>query len=283
MIARRIALVLSALTVAGVTALAGRAWLQERSALVVQQQPAEAAPGAQILVARGDLPAGQFVRPENLRWQAWPKEGVAATYLTPDRQKLEDLVGAVVRSGIGDGEPITENRVVRPGDRGFMAAVLTPGMRAVAVPVTATSGVSGFVFPGDRVDLLLTMQVQQEEKVNFHHHASETVLRNLRVLAVDQRADDQKKDVLVAKTATLEVTGKQAETIAVIAELGRLSLSLRSLAHDGEADEPKLSHTWDSEATRLLPPPASPTETSVKVSVVRGADAKDVEFQSPRR
>lgn len=283
MLVRRVALVLSALTVAGVTALVGRAWLQERNTLAVQQQPVQTAPGIQVLVARGDLPAGQFVRPENLRWQAWPKEGLAGTYLTPDKQKLEDLVGAVVRTGIGDGEPITENRVVRPGDRGFMAAVLTPGMRAIAVPVTATSGVSGFVFPGDRVDLLLTMQVQREEKVNFLHHASETVLRNLRVLAVDQRADDQKKDVLVAKTATLEVTSKQAETIAVIAELGRLSLSLRSLAHDGETEEPKLSHTWDSEATRLLPPPVSPTELPVKVSVVRGGDAKDVEFQKPRR
>jgi pilus assembly protein CpaB len=283
---RRLLFVLIALCVSGTTVLVGRAWMAPRE---VEAAPAVSNEGPRVLVAQSTLAAGQFVRPENLRWQAWPADGVAPSYIVEGKGRIEDFVGAVVRSGLGDGEPVTESRLVRPGDRGFLAAVLTPGNRAVTVTVTVSSGLAGFVFPGDRVDLLLTMAVQQEN-AKLQRHAAETLLTNLRVLAVDQRADDQNKEVVVAKTATLEVTPKQAETIAVATELGNLSLSLRSLASGDGADQmPPYSHTWDSEATHLLAPPESrdkspepahkaPVEMTMKVTVVRGHDVKQQEF-----
>lgn len=285
---RRILFVLVALIVSGVTVIAGRAWLQAERPPQVTAAPAPSATKAtpMVLVAKGNLPAGQFVRPENLRWMPWPEDGVAANYIVEDKHRIEDFVGAVVRSGLADGEPITETRVVRPGDRGFMAAVLTPGLRAVTVPVTVSSGNAGFVFPGDRVDLILTFSVKVTNAPGAsggapqdEHRASETLLTDIRVLAVDQRVDDQAKDVVVAKTATLEVTPKQAEIIAVASSLGQLSFSLRSLASGEPGDNAKpLTHTWDNEAARLLPPPPIAANSSVRVSVVRAGNVKEVEF-----
>jgi pilus assembly protein CpaB len=278
---RRLLFVLIALLVSGATVFIGRNMMA--SPKVEAEAPPAPPAIPRVLVAQGELSAGQFVRPENLRWQMWPTEGIAPSYTVDTKAKLEDYVGAVVRSAINDGEPVTEGRLVRPGDRGFMAAVLSPGYRAVTVPVTVSSGLAGFVFPGDRVDLLLTMAVTEEDGGKHQRHASETYLTDLRVLAVDQRTDDQSKEVVVAKTATLEVTPKQAEAIAVATELGNLSLSLRSLAR-GEGTDAGHQHsqTWDSEATQLASPPGSAIKgtapTTIKVSVVRGAEAKDIEF-----
>jgi len=279
---RRLLFVLIALIVSATSVFLGRAWLSPPR---VEAEAPQAAPQqSRVLVAQGDLAAGQFIRPENLRWQPWPADGIAQSYTLESKAKIEDFIGAVVRIGVNDGEPITEGRLVRPGDRGFMAAVLTPGYRAVTVTVTVSSGLAGFVFPGDRVDLLLTMALNEEAGAKRQRHASETLLTDLRVLAVDQRADDQSKEVVVAKTATLEVTPKQAETIAVATELGNLSLSLRSLGHnEGGETSHMYSHTWDTDATRLSAPPGSgpPPNTGpapIKVSVVRGTQMKELEF-----
>ena len=282
---RRIIFIVIALVAAGATMFLGRAWLAaERSAQVVQAKaPApQPKPEKMVLVAQGDLHAGQFVRPENLRWQTWPDDGVAKTYIVSGDHQLEDYVGAIVRSAIGDGEPITDDRVVRPGDRGFLAAVLRPGYRAVTVPLTPSEANAGFVFPGDHVDLIATLTLTDADPDNPNansgqnqHHASETVLTDLRVLALDQRADDQNKEVSVAKTATLEVTPKQAEVIAVVGDIGKLSLSLRSLEKDNSeaANEETtgISYTFDSDATQLIRPP-TPFGAKQKVFVVRGAD-----------
>ncbi|HZB92478.1 MAG TPA: Flp pilus assembly protein CpaB [Stellaceae bacterium] len=283
---RRLIFVAVALLAAVATIFLGRAWLAaERNVKVVAQAPAPApAPQKQVLVARGNLHAGQFVRPENLRWQAWPKDGVAASYIVSGDHQLEDYVGAIVRSGIADGEPITDARVVRPGDRGFLAAVLRPGYRAVTVPLTPSQALAGFVFPGDHVDLIATLALTDDDNNNnsaqHEHHASETVLRDLRVLALDQRADDQTKDVSVAKTATLEVTPKQAEIVAVVEDIGKLSLSLRSLEKDdatADNDDAGLTYTFDSDATHLIRPPM-PFGLKQKVVVVRGDKVNEQDF-----
>ncbi|HUK60166.1 MAG TPA: Flp pilus assembly protein CpaB [Stellaceae bacterium] len=284
---RRLLFVLIALCVSGGTVLLGRAWLTPKEPV---QAPVVVDQGPHVLVAQANLSAGQFVRPENLRWQAWPADGVAASYIVEGKGRIEDYVGAVVRSAVAEGEPVTDTRLVRPGDRGFMAAVLTPGYRAVTVTVTVSSGLAGFVFPGDRIDLLLTMAVP-EPNSKMQRHAAETLLTDLRVLAVDQRSDDQNKDVVVEKTATLEVTPKQAETIAVAIELGSLSLSLRSLAHGDTPDSVQYSHTWDSDATHLIDmpeqkepapataaAPAPPVVTNFKVTVIHGEQVKELQF-----
>lgn len=286
---RRIVFIVIALLAGGATIFLGRAWLAaqrsthiEAKAPVVQQKPTK-----MVLVAHGDLHAGQFVRPENLHWQAWPEDGISSSYIVSGQHQLEDYVGAIVRNGIGDGEPITDARVVRPGDRGFLAAVLRPGYRAVTVALTPSEALAGMVFPGDHVDLIATMALSDPSDKDdsngspVQHHASETILSDLRVLALDQRADDQKKEAEVAKTATLEVTPKQAEIVAVAGDIGKLSLSLRSLERDdtpaaGE-DGAALSYTYDSDATHLIRPPM-PRVNKHKVVVVRAEKTSVTDF-----
>ncbi|HXP74536.1 MAG TPA: Flp pilus assembly protein CpaB [Stellaceae bacterium] len=286
---RRMLFLLIALIASGSTIVVGRMWLQSQKPVpVAAEAPAESTL-PMVLVAKGNIPAGFFLRPENLRWERWPEKGIAPSYVVDTRRKLEDYVGAVVRVGLSDGEPITDTRVVRPGERGFLAAVLTPGFRAITVNVTPSSGLAGLVFPGDRIDLVASFKVEYEGKQdgNTHlpHWASETVESNIRVLAVDQRVDDQNKEIVVAKTATLEVTPKQAEVIAIVAELGKFSLSLRAMAQEDEPASDKdltSSYTWDSEAARMLSPPGS-AGNGKTVTIVRGGDVKEVDMPRSAR
>lgn len=238
-----------------------------------------------VLVAGGNLPAGTFVKPDSVKWIDWPKDGVTDTYFTedPEQDVIEGLSGAVVRTGLTAGEPLTSGRIVRPGDRGFLAAVLRPGMRAVSVPINATTGIAGFIFPGDYVDLLLTQSI---ERGATKRRASETVLRKVRVLAVDQRVSDQEGQPAVAKTATLEVTSKQVETIAVVMEIGRLSLALRSLQSETEDGEPVVEPqgptlTWDSQVSKVLQPVRAPDgkPATTQVKVVRGSESQTLAFR----
>jgi pilus assembly protein CpaB len=280
---RRIIFIAVALLIMGFTIFLVKGWLDaQRAELEAQrkQQPVvQVQPSTMVLVAKGPLASGQFLRPENLRWQSWPNDGIAPTYMVQGQHSLEEFIGAVVRSSLSDGDPVTAARVVKPGDRGFLAVVLDPGHRAVTVNLTPSSGVAGFILPGDHVDLIATMTIPNVEGSkkgggsSRQNMASETVLRDVRVLALDQRLDDQNKEVVVAKTATLEVTPKEAEIIAVVSDLGKLSLSLRSLATNvgdevaaAQTAKGKLSYTYDSEATRLFPPP----NAAHGVLVVRG-------------
>ena len=243
---------------------------------------------------RHQFPAGSFVKPEHVRWQAWPEEAVGDSYLLEGTAKPEDIVGAVVRRGIAAGEPVTNGRIVRPGDRGFLAAVLQPGMRAISVSVNPTTGIAGLVFPGDRVDLLLTQTIPSG---NTPRMASETVLENVRVLAIDQVLNDQSGEPTLGKNTTIEVTPKQAEVVAVASDLGKLSLSLRSLARPAtgkdaldpaelvdELPEPWRgeTYTWDSEASRVLASRHAPRAGGggggggYKVVVFHGGKAEEV-------
>jgi pilus assembly protein CpaB len=217
--------------------------------------------------------------------------------------KPEDLVGTVVRVGIAVGEPVSETRVVRPGESGFLAAVLRPGFRAMTVPVNKTTGIAGFVFPGDRVDLILSHKLEKKGEDGRALRVSETVLTDIRVLAIDQSTNDQAEEPNPAKNVTIEVTPKQVEIVSLITDLGRLSLSLRSLQSDegqigeagdtangdeinpvlarlisGEKPERGKGHTLDSEVSRLLVSPKSKRNIR-KVQVVRGGESAVLEFQ----
>lgn len=286
---RRMLFLLVALIASGSTIVVGRMWLQSQkpAPVVAEAQPEVTVP--LVLVAKGNIPAGTFLRPENLRWEHWPENGIAPSYVLSTKRTFEDYAGAVVRVGLNDGEPITDARVLKPGDKGFLAAVLTPGSRAITVNLTPSSGLAGLVFPGDRVDLVASFKIEFENKQGTTHlprYASETVESNLRVLAVDQRVDDQNKEIVVAKTATLEVTPKQAEVIAIVGEIGKFSLSLRSLPTEGEQDpsdqEAANSYTWDNEAARMLAPVGA-SGTGKTVTIVRGGDAKEVEMPGRSR
>ena len=150
-------------------------------------------------------------------------------------------------------------------------------MRAISVPVTATSGISGFIFPGDEVDILITHQLTGHDEA---HRAAETVLQDVRVIGIDQKLDSKSGEPLVAHTATLEVTPKQSEMIAVASEIGKLSLSLRSLAANQSeqsaaaspaGDAPSSTFTLDSEVSQLVPKPGA---GSAGVTVLRGGAGK---------
>jgi len=234
---RTLALAAFAILVAGATAVYAHNWLNTERSRTVTPVALEAPPPLKsktILVARKALPAGTFVKPDFLEWRPWPEDGVIDGYITKESGKIEDFNGAVVRNAIAAGQPVTTARVVHPGTRGFLAAVLKPGLRAVSVPVNATTGISGFIFPGDWIDLLLTMRVKSEddEGKSRTRYFSQTLLTRLRVLAIDQTVENTDGKASVGKTATLQVSPKQAERIAIALNMGDLSLSLRSLARD---------------------------------------------------
>jgi len=236
---KKLLLLIGALVIAGVTAFMARSLVLGASAPAAQAVAlvAPRVDGPEVLVATRALPVGTILDASAIRFQPWPKELVDKAYFMKRNTDLRSLQGTVVRNAITAGQPVTQGALVKPGDRGFLAAALGPGMRAVTVPVSAQSAVAGFVFPGDRVDLVLTQSVAgggdgQPLKV------SETIVRNLRVLATDQRTDngvgaDGKTEVKTFNSVTVEATPKLAEQIAVAQTLGTLSLSLRSIADSG--------------------------------------------------
>ena len=189
----------------------------------------------------------------------------------------DDLLGAVVRAGMVDGEPITDRRVVRPGDRGFLAAMLASGHRALSVPVNAANGISGLISPGDRVDVILSHTIKEDGAGPNQRKASETMLSDIRVLALDQRTDDVDGERVVAKTATLEVDPKEAEKLSLAQKLGALSLSLRPIARAGDPKEPaRPTFTTDREISRVMSAPRNKRDPTV---VVRGSEMTGVEFE----
>lgn len=299
--ARTLILLLLAVMLAGGTALLARSWL------AAQKPPAgpavvEKAPVKSVLVARAEIKRGQILRPEDMVWQVWPEGAIDKNYVVQGGpQKPETFAGWVARNPIGGGEPITESRIIAPGNRGFLAAVLRPGMRAISVPVTITSGISGFIFPGDFVDLLLTYSVptppasgEGAKKSTYDHKAAETVLRNIRVIAIDQRLESKAGEAVPAHTATFEVSPKQSEVIALASEIGKVSLSLRSLvpapneaavaentAAAGATDQTSsdssiaasATYTIDSEISPLLPKVSDNKDLSTPdvVTILRGS------------
>jgi pilus assembly protein CpaB len=230
---RKIILLVGALIVAAITAFMARSLIVGGS---TPQAAAAAAAvdGPEVLVATRALPVGTILDATALKFQPWPKELVDNAYYIKKDTDLKSLQGTVVRNAITAGQPITQGTLVKPGDRGFLAAALGPGMRAITVPVTAQAGVAGFVFPGDRIDLVLTQSVPGGGD-GPPLKVAETIMHNMRVLATDQRTDnttgeDGKTVVRTFSNVTLEATPKIAEQIAVAQTLGSISLSLRSIA-----------------------------------------------------
>jgi pilus assembly protein CpaB len=244
---KKLVLLLGALIIAIGTAMAARSMFAGASA-----PQAEAAPvvpqGPKVLVAKRAMPIGTIITADAVGYQLWPQEMVQDAYFIDGEADMTKLLGTVVRHAITAGEPVTQGSLVAPGDRGFLAAALGPGMRAVTVPVSARTGVGGFVFPGDYVDLMLTQTVGGDGE---SLRATETILRNLRVLATDQSTEstttqDGKTVVRAVRTVTLEVTPRIAEKISVAQTIGTLSLSLRSIAdNQSELDRVIASGEFD--------------------------------------
>jgi len=230
---KKLALLVGALVIAVITAVMAKNMFAGAGA---QQAAAATVPvGPKVLVAKKALPVGTIIDADSFAFQPWPKELMQSAYYVEGQgdNDPKKLMGTVVRYAVTAGQPVTRGSLVGPQDRGFLAAALGPGMRAVTVPVNNSTGVAGFVFPGDHVDMVLTQSVRgggDGPPLNV----SETVVRNVRVLATDQRVtstgDDGKTKVETFSNVTLEVTPRIAEKIAVSQSIGTLSLSLRSLA-----------------------------------------------------
>ena len=240
--------------------------------------------GPRVLVANRSLPVGTIITQDAIGFQAWPNDLVRDAYFIDGESDVSKLLGTVVRFQITAGEPVTQGALVAPGDRGFLAAALAPGMRAVTVPVNANTAVAGFVFPGDRIDLMMTHDANGLK-------ATETILRNLRVLATDQSTSQNTVDgqtvARTVSTVTLEVTPKIAEKIAVAQTVGTLSLSLRSIADNSTDLERALASgdikipdnaTPEEEARLLARARAMPSDTGS--SYVTGADVSRFAIRS---
>lgn len=229
-----------------------------------------AAASTQVLVAAADIPAGGFVRSDyHLVFADWPEKNITESMLTSATTKLEDFEGSVARRGVKKGEPISVSELVKSNEGGFMSAVLEPGKRAISVAVDATSGNAGFIFPGDHVDLILTHQMNVGGR--GVERASETFIEDARVLAVDQMLDNPENVAVLAKTVTLEVTPKQAQEINVAKDLGKISLSLRSLATKKKEDEASAAPTTFDDVLSTMDTAPLPSE-----NVTRDTDVSKV-------
>lgn len=288
---KKLALLIGALLLAGVSAFMAKSMFTGAAAPQATAAEAPVPTGPEVLVATRALPVGTIIEPDSFRYQPWPKDLIEKAYFIKGESDAAALTGTVVRAAVTAGQPITQGSLVKPGDRGFLAAALGPGMRAVTVSVSTQSGVAGFVFPGDRIDLVLTQDVAGGGD-GPPLKASETIIRNLRVLATDQRTDNQvgedgKTVVAAFSTVTLEATPKIAEKIAVAQTIGQLSLSLRSIADNtaeleraiaaGEVNVPDNADP-KAEKQMLLAVASRPIDTDTTFTV--GADVSRFQRRS---
>lgn len=184
----------------------------------------------QVLVAGKIIRLGDSVRSKDLKWQEWPKQAAVSGYIIKSRnpKAASNYSGAIARAPFLEGEPIKEQKLIKASEGGVMAAILPSGMRAISTPIREETSAGGFILPNDRVDVIVSRRVRTTRK---EEHVSETVLRNVRVLAIGQNIEikDGKK-VANGKTATLELSPRQTETLTLAQSMGDISLSLRSLA-----------------------------------------------------
>jgi pilus assembly protein CpaB len=193
-----------------------------------------------VLVAKKDIGTGQSLVPQDLEWVAWPTPAVNPAYVRrADRpDAIEQMSGWLVRAPIAGGEPVRESKLIKAKGSGYMAAILPSGMRAVSTEISAETGAGGFILPNDRVDVILSRRDKESERLTgVETMTAETLLRDVKVLAIDQTVEEKNgQKVVVGRTATLELTPRQVESLAMGRLMGTLSLSLRSLA---DADQSK--------------------------------------------
>ncbi len=183
-----------------------------------------------VLVAGRAIRLGDSVRSGDLKWQPWPRQAAVSGYITKsDSPKaVSNFSGAIARAPFLEGEPIKEQKLIKASEGGVLAAILPSGMRAISTPIREETAAGGFILPNDRVDVIVSRRVRTARR---EEHVSETILRNVRVLAIGQVIEikDGKK-IANGKTATLELSPRQSETLALAQAMGGISLALRSLA-----------------------------------------------------
>jgi pilus assembly protein CpaB len=207
------------------------------------EQVAPAIATVAVLVATVDVPTGNSMTAEKMKWLDWPETSVSEAFITKVGQPdaLEKMTGAIARTTIYANEPIREAKLVR-SDRGYMSAILPAGRRAIATAISADTSAGGFILPNDRVDVIMTRRGNKKDgKLNF---ITETILTNVRVLAIDQTIEDKNGEkVVVGETATLELGPDEAEILTVAQQMAdRLTLALRSLEDSKEDESTNATH-----------------------------------------
>jgi len=289
--------------IAGTLLAAGGATFMAKQAIEARAQEnaerqAELARDVDVLVAAKSLPMGRQLREQDLRWDRWPTATVEATQVITrqeGRPALDHLGGSVLRRGVMTGEPVTKAVVFVPGEAGLMPGLIRPGMKAVGIVVNAASSASGFILPGDLVDVVLTLDLSRSMGgilKSGGRYVAETILHNVRVLAVDQdvepngsgrstvrkstkssasedESDGEASMAMVGKTVALELTAEQTERVLAAQVSGKLSLALRSLAEGVERPEGDfMPFVSDVEVSQALK-----SASSGKVRVIRAGQS----------
>lgn len=250
--ALRIAILAVAAVAAIAVALLVRGMMGPKHAAPVVAEASAGKPMARVLVAQRDLPIGATLVPADLGWQPWPAEALNDTMITDGAKPapepkgpakaakvasdlvagpgpIEALEGAVVKEPILKGEPVVARKIVRGGEGGYMSVVLQPGMRAVGVPISNETTAGGFVLPGDRVDV-----VQSRDAGGDKGYVTETLLKNVRVLAIDQATEPGKDaKTIVGSVATLEVPANDVGVLVRGKAQGQMVLVLRAYSDIG--------------------------------------------------
>ena len=264
------------------------AWLYTRPPPPTATELAAEAPAARhiLLVAAGALRAGTLLKPEDVTTAEIPGAPDGGQEDTPVNRT--GLTGAMLRRSLSPGSPVLAADVMRPGDHGFLAAVLGPNMRAATIGVDNVSGSAGLIWPGDHVDLILTQSLEDTTLPAGRRVAAETILADVRVIAIDQLlargVAPNAEGAGVARTVTVEVTTSQAERIAVATRLGKLSLAVRSADNAGSAQANPVEvvqTTWGGDVSPALgkPTPPAAKDGGAMVRLFQGsADGKEFRF-----
>jgi pilus assembly protein CpaB len=281
---RNVLFVLGTLCILGSAAF-GYLWFLSQSAPVEPQRVAETPPASiAILTAARAAPAGTLLQPQDIAWKGVGPGGLRPGNLVRGRVSEAEFLGASIRRAYAEGEPLIVSDLVKLSDRRFLAAVLRPGARAISISVDAAQSASGLILPGNHVDVILTQNLGEgKRKV-----VAETILQDIRVIAVDQAINNQAKaasqpqfmgELRVPKTVTLELTTRQAEMVFVALQLGHLQLSVRPMdeasSASKEKEQPHLAEsTWGDDVSpalsQMVPEtPAQPSASTLESQVRR--------------
>jgi pilus assembly protein CpaB len=245
-----------------------------------------------ILVASKPAKVADSVTEANFKWQDWPKDSVfdGAIQQEDKKKKISEVANGKLRRDMSPGEPLLRSALSAPGRGNVLAAAMEPGMRAMAIKVSAQSMVGGFISPGDRVDVIMTYQVKmsgdakESAAMTIDKYASQTILENVKVLAIDQSFRKEDDKAKVGRTVTLEVDTATAEKLVLATEMGELSLTLRALGDDQTANKTKRNVTTDVQVSSLLQELGKIKKSSGgKSNIVRVYNGQDVQNVTVRQ
>lgn len=245
----------------------------------------------EVAVASKLVNVGDAVTDSNFKWQEWPKNSVFSGAVTREgKKKVSEMVDGKLRRQLNAGEPLLKASLTAPGKGNVLAAAMEPGMRAMAIKVSAASMVGGFIAPGDKVDVILSYQVKlsgdeaDSAAGKVDRHASQTILENVNVLAIDQNSKKDDDKAKVGRTVTLEVDSAGAEKLVLASDMGDLSLSLRALGDDTHKEKGKRDFTTDVQVSTLLQELGKIKKNSGgKSDIVRVYNGQEIENVTVRR